>query len=335
MASFRFASPRSRPAVFGVLAVFSSVCCVLVLLSSHEDILEASVFPLSVDYYGAAVSLLYQRGFDVSPRTCQVGKRRVEVLVVVYSTCRDIAARNSVRRTWKAHSRPGDVSVVFLVGRSSNLSCTHGLRAESRTHGDLIVSRNFDSGAKLTLKSVAMVEWVSDHCPRVRRVVRTDHDVLLNVPRLLEVVRSTRGDRRTVYGHLLRGTRPVRTPGDECWVPRSEYPADRYPDHVLGRAYMFTGDLARLQFSAALKMRFFRMEEVFFTGFLAERLGARLAHVDGFFAALDDVGRVNASDDREWAFDPCDLRRRVAVQHGGQDAMYQLWRVFNDRSRNC
>lgn len=54
--------------------------------------------------------------------------------------------------------------------------------------GDIVVADMKDSYKNLTLKVLYMLEWTSTHCSNARFFMKTDDDVFLNVPLVLDFI---------------------------------------------------------------------------------------------------------------------------------------------------
>ena len=54
--------------------------------------------------------------------------------------------------------------------------------------GDLIVAESQDTYNNLTLKTMAIMEWVSTYCNKAGYVLKTDDDMFINVPNLFHFI---------------------------------------------------------------------------------------------------------------------------------------------------
>lgn len=45
-----------------------------------------------------------------------------------------------------------------------------------------------------------MLEWVDKECPKASFILKTDDDMMINVPKLLSFTEKKHGDKRTIYG---------------------------------------------------------------------------------------------------------------------------------------
>ncbi|XP_063215766.1 beta-1,3-galactosyltransferase 5-like [Bacillus rossius redtenbacheri] len=296
--------------------------------------------PLSVEYNGPPIHSMYEGGFEIdNPKVCgEGGSSAPELLIVVHSAASQLDMRTAVRYTWKHFDRMENVAVVFFLGRSLNGSLSERVRAESDFFGDVVVSNVVDAYENLTLKTISMCEWARRSCPRARFVLKADDDVFLNVPLLVDFVRQKEvsSASRSVYGMVNRGTGPVRYPGHKFDVPVEVYPGDVYPDYMQGASYLLTGDLVGPLFRAALRMDFFRMEDVFLTGFAAERIRARKVDVARFYTLFYEMWEERTFFEHTLrVVDPCDVKRRIAIHYVSYSDIFKLWYYLFDKTKSC
>lgn len=63
-----------------------------------------------------------------------------------------------------------------------------GFQKEIDLYGDIIIANFKDTYRNLTLKALYMVEWTSRYCSNARFFMKTDDDVFLNVPLVLDFI---------------------------------------------------------------------------------------------------------------------------------------------------
>jgi len=57
-----------------------------------------------------------------------------------------------------------------------------------------------DQYRNLTLKVVALFNWMNENCPHARYLLKCDDDVYVNVHTLVNLIRSLPGDEIAIYG---------------------------------------------------------------------------------------------------------------------------------------
>ena len=80
-----------------------------------------------------------------------------------------------------------NIRIAFLFGLTkSNPDQQRLLDDESRQFEDVIQSRNFfDSYVNLTAKSISMLRWTNQFCPRTGLLLKTDDDIFIRLDNLL------------------------------------------------------------------------------------------------------------------------------------------------------
>lgn len=61
------------------------------------------------------------------------------------------------------------------------------------------------------------------------------------------------------------------------------FDGEYYPNYLSGTAYIFTFDTARALYEESLRTQVFHLEDVYLTGFVAERIKMRRSHHPLFF----------------------------------------------------
>ncbi|XP_076039159.1 uncharacterized protein LOC143024258 [Oratosquilla oratoria] len=74
------------------------------------------------------------------------------------------------------------------------------LQDEARNYNDIIMDNFQDSYKNLTLKTLASLHWLLQHCPKVPYILKIDDDVLLNVRALQRLLNCLQYARTYTYG---------------------------------------------------------------------------------------------------------------------------------------
>ncbi|KAF0296265.1 Beta-1,3-galactosyltransferase 5 [Amphibalanus amphitrite] len=193
-------------------------------------------------------------------------------LALVSVTSQPAAAerRALFRRLYGAAAAAAGLRLVFLLGADEPAA----VDAEAARHGDIIQSAVPEHYYHLALKTVALLDAFTRVCSGARFLVKTDDDVLVDVPLLAAEVAAL-PDGPAVYGRPAASLQPNRP--SLAWQGYGssvrEWPADSFPPLVLGIGYFVaaaaTGPLLR----AALAARYHHLEDVFVTGVAAEAAG--------------------------------------------------------------
>ena len=156
------------------------------------------------------------------------------------------------------------------------------IEAENAQYHDIVRANFVDSYDNLTLKRLAMLNWVSTFCPRAKYLLKSDDDVYVNTEVLLQTLRnqSSVKPRKFILGRI-HPVRPVPREDDipkpnTKWImSRKEFPDDIYPSYMLGSAYAMTCSSVPDLYAASLKVHYMKIEDVFITGLCANKAGIR------------------------------------------------------------
>lgn len=207
----------------------------------------------------------------------------LKLLILITSALEHSLKRSAIRLTWGHYTLRSDVTMAFVVGLESQMHSESLLAKESNLYRDIIQGNFVDVYDNLTLKTISMMEWIHEYCPSVRFVLKTDDDMFINVPKLLEFI-SAHGDaQRTFYGRLAHNWRPFRDANSKYYLSRVAYPEATLPDFTTGPAYLFTSDVVRDIYTRALATTYVKLEDVFITGIVAQALNINRQNVVGFF----------------------------------------------------
>ncbi|XP_064480028.1 beta-1,3-galactosyltransferase 1-like [Ornithodoros turicata] len=242
---------------------------------------EALLSPKTTDQASKEINPHPYQFIINKPDLCKVPEgQELLVVILVASKADNFPFRKRIRDTWGDVAINHGFKVAFLLGLPRQNSTRNKILAEDAEHKDLIQEDFADSYQNLTLKTVMLVRWVTEYCPKVKFVLKADEDVMVNVWSLwVQVQTSLRGCEETIWGRLMRNMPPVRNSRNKWFVPESMYEAKVYPDYVAGPAYLFTGDCAPLLYTASMTTPFLTMEDVYMTGVVATKVGiVRVRH---------------------------------------------------------
>lgn len=262
------------------------------------------------------------------PHKCR-GPRPPFLVLLVASRPSDAEGRAAIRRTWGSELAVPGVPLVrlFLTGAHPVFGAELGrlLAEESGAHRDVLQQDFVDTYHNLTLKTLMGLQWVAQHCPAARYVLKADSDVFLNVPFLVRrILRPGRPPRRRfALGHVYRGTGPLRNPHLKWFVPRQVYPHRFYPPYCAGPAYVLSGDVAVAAFGAAQELPLLNMEDAF-VGLCLRSLG--VAVTDGPPGAFNVV---------RLPYERCRFGRAVVVHRYEPREVLRIWLNFTAENGTC
>ncbi|XP_052749453.1 beta-1,3-galactosyltransferase 5-like [Galleria mellonella] len=257
------------------------------------------------------------------PELCPALGGRLRLLMLVTSAPSHAAARDAVRLTWGHYAARADVALAFVLGVPPD-KMRPAVDAEDALYGDIIIGRFMDSYSNLTLKTLSMLEWVDTYCPRVPKILKTDDDMFINVPKLLDFASapSRVNATKTIWGKVVKKSLPKRTTRSKYYVSPLQFPGKVFPDFATGPAYLMTADAIRMLLAAAPSERYLRLEDVFVTGVLANKLGIKRQHAPEFY-------------NKKVAAHPCAVQRGVAIHMVRYHEQFDLWRKLLDGKTKC
>ncbi|XP_038218171.1 beta-1,3-galactosyltransferase 5-like [Zerene cesonia] len=265
---------------------------------------------------------LYEAGHEKPhPELCPALGAKVQLVVLVTSAPGHSAARDAVRLTWGHYAARRDVAFGFVLG-APPAELRAAVDAEDALYGDLIVGRFVDSYSNLTLKTLSMLEWVDTYCPRAPRLLKTDDDMFINIPRLLRFAAARANATNTIWGKVIKKSLPKRTSKSKYYVSPAQFPGKVFPDFATGPAYLVTSDAARALLAAAPAERYLRLEDVFVTGVLAAKRRVRRQHAPEFL-------------NKKVAAHPCAVQRAVSIHMVQFHEQFDLWRKLLDGKTKC
>lgn len=89
---------------------------------------------------------------------------------------------------------------------------------ENSQYNDIVQERFFDTYNNLTLKSVMMLKWVTSNCDKTKYLMKTDDDMFVNIPLLLQTLHS-RTQPETLLGSLICNAKPILDPKNKWYSP--------------------------------------------------------------------------------------------------------------------
>ncbi|XP_049875546.1 beta-1,3-galactosyltransferase 4-like [Pectinophora gossypiella] len=283
---------------------------------------------LAVLLYGNIRRELYMAGHRiVHSELCPRLGAGLTLLVLVTSAPEHTAKRAAVRKTWGSLARRRDIVLAFVIGQPPQ-KYQKRLAREDVLYGDVIQGNWVDSYSNLTLKVLSMLEWADTYCPRAPRVLKTDDDVFLNLPRLLNMLAEPQRAKatRTIWGEFRTiFLQPKRNRNSKWYLSMMQYPSAKFPPYMNGPGYVLTADCVGPLLKTALRSPYVRIEDAFITGVLAEALGFKRFWTREFISISK----------RTAARQPCAVKRAMLVHRVSPRRQYQLWRQLRNATANC
>ncbi|XP_033098039.1 beta-1,3-galactosyltransferase 1-like isoform X2 [Anneissia japonica] len=194
------------------------------------------------------------------------GSHKDIFLVVFISTIhKNFDQRKAIRETWGSLKEVGGkkITTVFLLAKTSDKSLQKMVEEEDKQYKDLIMEDFQDTYKNLTLKTIMGMKWVSMYCPHAKYVMKTDDDMYVSYPNIVNYLSSHPDTQKGLaMGFLINGS-PIRDPKSKWYMPRETYPGNRYPPFLSGTGYVMSLDVARRTYVASVDTPFLYLEDVF------------------------------------------------------------------------
>lgn len=242
----------------------------------------------------------------------------------------DVDARNGIRKTWGKQKVFGDkvVLVLFLIGIHSGNDeemLQEKLQNESQQYKDLLQSNFQDSYRNLTIKTMVMLEWLSEKCQQASYAVKVDADVLLNMNNLINMLVSLNAVQHNyMTGLVWDGSIVIRDPSNRFFLPYDVYSRDTYPPYPLGMCYIISMDLPQKILLGAREVKPIYIEDAYL-GMCLEHLGivpTKPPNIELFEVRLLQYNR-------------CYYSRLIAILTENTNQMTSYWTDIYSSSQPC
>ena len=213
------------------------------------------------------------------------------MVILVHSGTQNVAQRAAIRETWGDAAATGrwpneqqngscaGLRLAFVLGLQKNEAVNSAVRQEYDRHDDIVQGDFIDHYHNMTLKSLLDLKVVDERCPGVRYLLKTDDDMIINLPYLLLLL-TNKKLQRSIMGPVNVGSRVHRS--GKWKVTKDEFPFAFYPPYESGSAYVITGDLIHELFVTAEYVPPIFVDDVYVTGILGRVLGVNHVMHRGF-----------------------------------------------------
>ena len=205
---------------------------------------------------------------------CLEFKKNIELqlLFIITTKYEHVTRRATLRRTWLSYTRNNTSSLryVFILGKTNNATLARYVQRESRLFNDIIVGDFVDSYYNLTLKTIYGFKWAVQNCAQVKFVMKTDDDVYVNVPALLDKLRRVTGS--STMGRLWVGIKPHRNATHKWYLSYEDYANETLPDYHDGLGYALSIKLVEHILQVYPEVKYIPLEDVY-VGLCLNRTG--------------------------------------------------------------
>lgn len=191
-------------------------------------------------------------------------RRRLLMLVGVFSTGNNFERRMALRRSWMQYEavRSGDVAVRFITGLHKNKQVNLELWKEARTYGDVQIMPFVDYYSLIALKTVAVCILGTKIIP-AKYIMKTDDDAFVRMDEVLSNLKKS-ASHGLLYGLISFESSPERDKDSKWFISPEEWPRDTYPPWAHGPGYIISRDIAKfiVRGHQERTLKLFKLEDV-------------------------------------------------------------------------
>uniref|UniRef100_A0A914N3P1 Hexosyltransferase n=1 Tax=Meloidogyne incognita TaxID=6306 RepID=A0A914N3P1_MELIC len=214
-------------------------------------------------------------------------------LLILIMTRRDsFSNRDGIRKTWLKDAVPGTVTKFIIADSPSKIEITDNkdaalkieelkkekqlLKVEQMQNKDFIFLHGIeDNYANLHFKWLAALQWQQTFCPQTKWIMKTDDDTIVHLPRLnnwidKKFTKEIEKNKAMYFGWIISGVGPIRDPKHKWYVSENVYKGNSYPPYMQGASYVASSQAITATMPYINKVIGFNMDDVLFTGILAD-----------------------------------------------------------------
>ena len=230
----------------------------------------------------------YKHNFLISGDTlCDTN---TDIVIIVHSLHDYHEKRMAIRTTWGNAVQKGEWVQGITIDANIKLGFIFGLHSKNKTWDTIIKDENekyhdiiqgdfYEHYHNMTLKSLLGLKWTMKYCPSAKLLVKSDDDMILNWPYLLEEL-AKQDMTNAIMGPYNEGSRAYRT--GKWKIPKEEFPLHFYPPYESGSAYIINADLVPKLFNLSEYIPHIFIDDVYITGILGKILNVRHIKHSGF-----------------------------------------------------
>ncbi|XP_040001187.1 beta-1,3-galactosyltransferase 2-like isoform X2 [Xiphias gladius] len=313
--------------ILGVVTVFFIYLSLDGKLDSWHPVTHSGIPSPSRPYHVA-----YPEDYKFIMDDTETCKNRTPFLVLMVPVApSNVAARDVIRTTWGNETVVlGQlVETLFILGMPGGANAEQEqemLKEENRQHHDLIQSNFQDSYHNLTIKTMVMLEWLSEHCTGASYAMKIDSDMLLNVQNLIKLLLNPSTAKQNYMTGLVWWHSPVlRNPYRKFYMPRYVFAEPEYPPYPLGMAYIMSLDLPGKILSVSPQIEPIYIEDAY--------LGMCLKHLG--ISPTDPAEKTMFIVNPRHPLSSCSLSKVIAMTTTSISQMKYYYRKIRSSEANC
>ncbi|OWF51503.1 beta-1,3-galactosyltransferase 5-like [Mizuhopecten yessoensis] len=212
-------------------------------------------------------------------------KQEITILILIFTSHARRGQRDAIRQTWLTHAKNNTANIryVFLLGISNQTNLNQAVLEENKLHADLIQENFTDSYLNLTYKTMMGFKWALTHCAHAKFVLKTDDDMYVNIPVLINLTRTNAEHLQTAVGGscFVLDQQPIRDKYSKWYASYTSYPQELYPGFCSGTGYITSIAVVKHVFDISKNVPFFHLEDIY-VSLCLKQLGYHLLPLYGF-----------------------------------------------------
>lgn len=215
---------------------------------------------------------------------CDNNDVEIDIVILIFTIHQNKAQRTSIRNTWLTYSKNNTANIryAFVLGYTHDKRQSDSVKKEAALYGDIIKEDFIDAYANLTYKTVMAFRWVKHFCSQAKFVMKTDDDVWVNVPNLLETVKNNSETlEKSIGGSCAQRPKPIRYKSSKWYVSYKFYPKKEHPSYCSGVGYVTTTSVAKKIFEISKHVPYYHLEDIY-VAFCIAKLGFIVQTLNGF-----------------------------------------------------
>ena len=204
------------------------------------------------------------------------------VLVLINSAAGSEAhyhKRMAIRNTWGKPVGRNQWKITFFLGRTGKPLIDENRLMEAKKYGDIIIGDFPDTYRNITQKLMMAFKWASEQ--NYEYLLKTDDDVYINVPLLINWINEQSEPGRPLYAGVLYRADVIRDPSHRHFVSWNDLRQKRYPWYPKGALYILSSGVVRDMVEITNRVKMITVDDAY-VGVLASYLGVKPVRLHGF-----------------------------------------------------
>ncbi|KAF7631078.1 Hexosyltransferase [Meloidogyne graminicola] len=243
-----------------------------------------------------------------------------KLLILIMTRIDAFKNRDGIRKTWLKDAVAGTITKFLIADSPSKIELSKKeeanqklealkrekqlLQLEQMQNKDLIFLYGIeDSYANLHFKWLAALQWQQAFCPKTKFIMKTDDDTIVHLPRLNHWIdkkfsKAMEKNKAIYFGWIISGVGPIRDPKHKWYVSENVYPGKSYPPYMQGATYVASREAINAIIPFTNKVIGFNMDDVLFTGVLAELANVTRSDHKEMFRVGNGLDKEEKCEDR-------------------------------------